>query len=107
MEQLYRINKQANQILERVTKWIEGDEEALAALAKRDDLKLRDPHDIALKAMAEIRGQLSTQLEMFKTLYSIQAVQEFQRVVLDAVNSVSPDLRDRIVAELNRQRLLR
>ena len=46
------------------------------------EYKLKDPRELALKAMAEIRGQLKLQLEIFQALYDMKAVQEFQQEVL-------------------------
>jgi transcriptional regulator with XRE-family HTH domain len=62
---------------------------------------------LALKAMQEIRGQLTLQLDIFKTLYDLEAVAEFQREVLNTIGEVSPDVRDRIIQRLKESRALR
>jgi NMD protein affecting ribosome stability and mRNA decay len=118
--QLQKINNYANEILDLMIRWIRGENEAIQILESKirkvrhrktkelvDEFKFKDPHEVALKAMAEIRGQIDLQLQIFKTLYSFKAIEDFQRIVLDAIKSVDPNTRDRIVQELSRQRLLR
>lgn len=87
VEQLQNINRKANDLLN-------------TAIAAKDN-------GTALKAMQEIRGQLSLQLDIFKTLYDVQAAADFQREVLDAIAEVSPDVRDRIIQRLKEGRALR
>jgi hypothetical protein len=55
---------------------------------------------MALKAMQEIRGQLSLQLDIFKTLYDVQAIADFQKEILTAIGEVDSDVRDRIIQRL-------
>ena len=87
VEQLLNINRKANTLLE-------------VAIQAKD-------HDTTLKAMREIRGQLELQLEIFKTLYDLEAVAEFQREVLTAIDEVDRDVRDRIVQRLKENKALR
>jgi len=87
VEQLLNINRKANELLER-------------AIEAKD-------HDTTLKAMREIRGQLELQLEIFKTLYDVQAVADFQREVLTAIGEVDPDVRNLIINRLKEGRALR
>jgi hypothetical protein len=47
------------------------------------------------------------QLGIFKTLYDVQAVAEFQKEVLTAIGEVAPDVRDKIVQKLKESRALR
>jgi predicted transcriptional regulator len=61
IDQLQKINAHANELLERAMRVIRGDEES------QDDMQ-RDPREVALKAMQEIRGQLKLQLEIFQVL---------------------------------------
>ena len=63
--------------------------------------------DTVFKASHEIREQIRLQLDIFKVWYSHSAIQEFQRIVLDAVGSVDPELRDRIIKELRNRQLVR
>jgi hypothetical protein len=85
VDQLFKINQEANRLL--------GDLE-------------KDP-GLKLKVMAEIRGQLKLQLEIFQTLYDLKAVAEFQEEVLDAIASVSPEVRDEIIFRLKERSVVR
>jgi hypothetical protein len=120
VEQLQKINDYANELLDLLMRWNRGDEEALQVLESQvrkvrvknqeesvKEYKFKDPRDLALKAMAEIRGQLNLQLEIFKTLYDLKAVEEFQREVLTAIGEVKPSVRDRIIHNLQKARAIR
>ena len=122
VEQLQEINEHANWLLDHIMKWIKGDETAIQVLEKNarmvnvgtreqpnyvEEYKFKDPHEIALKAMAEIRGQLKLQLEIFQTLYDMKAVQEFQQEVLTAIGEASTEIRDAIISNLNKKRAIR
>ena len=85
VSQLQKINEQANQLLDELEK---------------------DP-GLKLKVMAEIRGQLRLQLEIFQTLYDMKAIQEFQTEVLQAIGEADHDVRDRIIRNLNQKRAIR
>jgi len=85
VEQLYKINQQANKLL--------------------DELE-QDPN-LKLKVMAEIRGQLRLQLEIFQTLYDMKAVQEFQQEVLKAIGECAPNVRQRIINKLREKQAIR
>jgi predicted transcriptional regulator len=122
MAQLQKINGHANWLLDHVVKWIQGDEEAIQVLehntrqvntGTRDEpewiteYKFKDPHEIALKAMAEIRNQLKLELDIFQALYDLKAAQEFQEEVLEAIGEAAPDVRNRIISKLNQRRSVR
>ena len=87
VDQLLNINRKANTLLE------------LAIQA--------EDHDTTLKAMREIRGQLELQLDIFKTLYDVQAVADFQREVLTAIGEVDSGVRNLIINRLKEGRALR
>jgi len=118
--QLQKINQNANELLDLLMRWNRGDSEALQILESQvrkvkvkgseedvTEYKFKDPRELALKAMQEIRGQLGLQLDIFKTLYDVQAVAEFQKEVLSAIGEVSPDVRDRIIKRLKEGKALR
>ena len=122
MDQLIRINEYANEILELVMKWGRGDDEALQVLESQiktkkvrvgkeeidvQEFKLKDPRELALKACAEIRNQLKLQLEIFQTLYSLQAAEEFQNIVLETIAEVDPNVRNEIIRRINSKRAVR
>jgi len=85
IDQLQKINKEANRLLDEV----------------------EQTPELKLKAMGEIRNQLRLQLEIFQTLYDMRAVQEFQNEVLTAIGEASPEVRSEIIARLNQKRAIR
>ena len=85
ISQLRKINNKANQLL--------------------DDLET-DPNT-AIRVMAEIRGQLKLQLDIFEILYSVQAAQEFQNEVLQTIGEADDETRKRIIKKLNQKRAIR
>lgn len=120
VEQLQKINKDANEILDLLMRWNRGDDEALRILECQvrkirvkgqeipvEEYKMTDPRQLALRAMAEIRNQLKLQLEIFQALYDMQAVAEFQREVLHAIGEVAPDVREKIIHRLQKASALR
>ena len=91
-------------------RWNKGDTEALQILESQvrkvkvkgseeeiTEYRFKDPRELALRCMAEIRGQLNLQLDIFKTLYDVEAIAEFQKEVLSAIEEVSPDVRNTII----------
>ena len=119
IDQLQKINNDANEILDLLMRWGRGDDEALQILESQKkvrvgkneepviEYKLKDPRELALKAMSEIRGQLKLQLEIYQTLYDVQAAEEFQKEVLKAIGEVSKETRNAIINKLNESRALR
>jgi predicted transcriptional regulator len=122
VEQLQKINEYANELLELCMAWGRGDDVALQILESQrttrkvrigkeeidvTEFKFKDPRELALKAMAEIRGQLKLQLDIFQALYDLKAAQEFQEEVLQAIGEVSPDVRSQIIHRLNQRRAVR
>jgi hypothetical protein len=120
--QLQKINNHANELLDLCMAWQRGDHIALQILDSQrttrmvrigeeeipvDEFKFKDPREMALKAMAEIRGQLKLQLEIFATLYDLKAAAEFQEEVLTAIGEVAPDVRSKIIHSLNEKRAIR
>jgi len=122
VDQLQKINDHANELLDLCMAWQRGDPEALQVLESQrntrfvrigdeeipvDEFKFKDPRELALKAMAEIRGQLKLQLEIFAALYDMKAAAEFQEEVLTAIGEVAPDVRRKIIDNLNEKRAIR
>ena len=120
--QLQKINRDANELLDLLMRWNRGDDEALQILETQvrkvkigrgesaeeiTEYKFKDPRELALNAMREIRGQLKLQLEIFQALYDMQAVQQFQQEVLEIIGNVSPDARDEIIRRLTEKNALR
>jgi transposase-like protein len=108
--QLQKINDHANELLDLLMVCVNGDEVAKAEAA----VKLgpmgpgnKDPKELALKCMQEIRSQLKLQLEIFQTLYDMQAVADFQREVLEAIGNADLETRDRIIRNLKERSAIR
>lgn len=119
VQQLQKINEVANRLLNELT----GEDQVINRMASAIEAILSpegDPREVkrlvrqisqdketAIKACAEIRNQMKLQLEIFQTLYDIEAMAEFQREVLNAIGEVSPDVRNRITQRLKESRALR
>jgi len=122
IEQLQKINDYANEMLDLLMRLNRGEDEALQILESQvatkkvrvgdqeefvKEFKFKDPRELALKAMSEIRGQLKLQLEIFQALFDMRAVEEFQQEVLEAIGQVSPEIRNAIISNLNQKRAIR
>jgi len=120
VSQMQKINQAANELLDMLMRWSRGDEEALQILEGQvrkvkvrgieeevKEYRFKDPRELALRAMAEIRAQLALQWEMMKTLFDVEAVSEFQQEVLGVIGEVSVDVRNRIVERLKAKGALR
>jgi hypothetical protein len=103
-------------------RWNRGDDEALQILESQvrqvrvgqgedvewvKEFKLKDPRELSVKVMAEIRGQLRLQLEIFEALFSLRAVEEFQNTVLETIGEVDSSVRAEIIRRLNEKRAVR
>jgi predicted DNA-binding protein YlxM (UPF0122 family) len=122
VEQLKKINSYANELLDLLMRWNRGEDEALQIIESQvankkirvgkktefvKEYKFTDPRQLALRAMGEIREQLRLQMEIFRTLYDMQTVKDFQEEVLDAIGSVSPETKERIIKALKERRAIR
>jgi len=120
ISQLQKINANANELLDLLMRWGRGDEEALQILESQvkkvrvkgteeevTEYKFKDPRELALKAMAEIRGQLNLQLDIFKVLFDAEAVSSFQSEVLQAIGEVDHGTKDAIIERLKKRRAVR
>jgi hypothetical protein len=120
LDQLQKINRDANEVLDLLMRWSRGEEDALRILESQvrktkvrgrgeeiSEYRFKDPRELALKAMQEIRGQLKLQLEIFQALFDMRAVQQFQTEVLEVIGSVSTEARDEIIRRLTERNALR
>ena len=123
VNQLKKINEKANLMLDELTgedKLIDRMVKAVkGALAYQSEPQKQAEHlrkivkqvaedrFLALKAMAEIRGQLSLQLDVLRTMYDMEAVAEFQKEVLMAIGEVAPEVRRNIITRLKERHALR
>ncbi|MGO8943398.1 MAG: hypothetical protein ACLQJ7_06960 [Syntrophobacteraceae bacterium] len=120
LDQLQKINRDANELLDLLMRWNRGEDEALRILESQvrkikvrgqeeeiSEYKFKDPRELALKAMQEIRGQLKLQLEILQALFDMKAVEQFQAEVLEVIGSVSTEARDEIIRRLTERNALR
>jgi hypothetical protein len=117
--QIKKINGNTNDILDLMMACIRGDNAGIQALenrtrnikvGKKEEVitlfKVKDPNEIALKAMAEIREQIGLQTTIFKSLYDVQAIQEFRDEVLETLEKYDKGIRNKILEDLKEKRLL-
>jgi hypothetical protein len=104
VDQLQKINQHTNSLLDALMSMISGEGEA-PEFPK--GLRWKDPRELALKAMGEIRQQISAQFEMLRDLYDMNQVAKFQDEVLTAIGEVAADVREKIIENLRRKRIIR
>ncbi len=120
VDESQKINRDANELLDLFMRWTRGDGEALPALESQvrkikvggreeeiSDYRGKDPRELALDAMQEIREQLELQVDIFQTFYNMQAMQQFQTEVLEVIQSVSPEAGAEIIRRLAERDALR
>lgn len=121
-EQLTKINENANELLDLCMAWTRGDSVAIQVMESKarqlnvgtrdepewvTEFKYKDPTEVAVKLMGEIRHQLDLQAKIFKQLYEFQEVRLFMDLVLETLRRLSPELRDEFVTEFKRRKLIR
>jgi len=121
-DQLNEINNYAKELLDVCMKWSRGDPEALRIMESQvryinvgtreepnmvEEYKFKDPRELAVRLMAEIRQQLDLQMKVFGQLFDMNEMKLFMAVVLRKIGEVSPELRDAIIADFKREQLVR
>ena len=99
--QLAKINTAANQILDKILDHIDNGTELPPEYQRKDSMEL------AARYCQEIRAQLALQMDIYRSLYDIKVMADFQRAVLEAINEVAPEVKDRIVQKLKQARAIR
>lgn len=129
--QLKKTNDAANELLDVCMAWARGDDVSIQVLENTrrkirlgvkggndedddgagvtwvDEFKFKDPREIALKAMAEIRNQLKLQFDIFSTIYSIRSAEDFQNSVIEVIKEINPDAASLIVERLHSKQAIR
>jgi len=100
-DQLAKVNTAANRILDRLTDHIDNGKDLPPENQRKDSMEL------VARYCQEIRAQLSLQMDIYKSLYDIKVIAAFQQSVLEAINEVSPETKDRIVQKLKEARAIR
>jgi transposase len=91
-EQLKKINKRANTILDKLKM-------ETAETAEKYGL-------LVLKACEAIRRDLELQLKICEALYNVEEVAKWQNEVMDILGEVAPDARDRFYQRMQERRPL-
>ncbi|RJR42497.1 MAG: helix-turn-helix domain-containing protein [Desulfobacteraceae bacterium] len=97
MGQLLKVNRSINKELDYIEKTIK-------TANKEERLQLQDQK---IKHVAEIRKQLGLLLDIAQALYNAEEVQAFQQTVLEVISDASPELRHKILSELQQRRAIR
>jgi hypothetical protein len=118
--QLRKLNENAHELLDLCMRWIKGDPEAIQVLESQvrkvrvgqseesvTEYKFKDPREIALKAMAEIRGQLKLQNETLAMLAEMSAVYEFQQELINMLKEIDPEARDEFCRRIDERQAIR
>lgn len=120
-QQLLKVNKCANEMLDTLMAWQRGDPVALQVLESQISrkkirvghqemvvkrLRTKDPRELALKTMDVIKEQIYLYMEMLKTLYSLEAFAEFKEAFMRVMARMNPEARDQLIQELGKERLL-
>lgn len=122
MAQLRKINMDANTLLDLLMAWQGGDKEAIRVLENQvktvkfgegdnavdvTEIKMKDPRELALKCMAEIRNQLRLQMEVWQAYLEWNDRKSFQDEVLRILDEFEPGTRQRAIDRLKDRALLR
>jgi len=99
IEQLTNINRAANKLLDLLERWSDGDEEAIRILESQTKMvnigtrqepqmmemaTVKDPRELMIRVMGEIRMQMQTALDIQKTMYHVEEVKD----ILDDIISI-------------------
>jgi len=113
------VNAYAKEMLHQLMAWQRGDEVAIQIMESQKrtvrirgaketitDYHFKDPRELTIRLMGEIREQVMTQLKIYSTLYDMEAFKQFKEAFLDSIGKVSPELREQVIAQLQKDRLL-
>lgn len=119
LSQLKKINGRTNKLIDLITAWIDGEQDAIETLKRHHRLgeiggkkgnraiSFKDPKEILLMAIREVRGQLKLSLEIYESLYNMRTIQEFQQEVLNVISEQNPEVRNEIVRRLQQRHAIR
>ena len=109
-QQLEKINKTMNSLLDLLVKAQNGDDDAIVKLAQTLELNGKGGFDVPsliIKTCAELRHGLDLQRKIYETLFQIEAAQQFMTEALDVISSIDPEARNEIIRRLNAKNALR
>ncbi|MBW2065015.1 MAG: hypothetical protein JRJ03_08785 [Deltaproteobacteria bacterium] len=120
--QLRKLNDNAHELLDTCMRWLRGEDEALQVLESQvrkvrvgrgedaqelTEYRFKDPREIALRAMGEIRGQLKLQNETLAMLAEVKAVHEFQQELIQILREVDASVADEFCRRIDQRQALR
>lgn len=123
IQQLNNANRVANKLLDLLERWSDGDDVALQVLESQtkavnvgtrqeprfmDVVNMKDPRELMVRVLGEIRMQITVALDIQKTMFQIEEV----KGVLDSIiriiqERVPPDVQKLIADELMKKKSLR
>lgn len=118
LAQLRRANESANYLLNLLMAWSQGDPDAVKTIERHfrlcrvgtkksvNGVAMKDPKELMLNVLKEIRAQVKLSLDIYESLYSHRAIEQFQNTVLQAIAEESPEIRDRIVERLRQNAIV-
>jgi len=123
IEQLTKINKSANDLLDLLQRFNDGDQEAIRILNSQTKMvnvgtrtepemmevaNFKDPRELQIRVIAEIRMQMNTALDIQKTMFHIEEVKGILDSIIQIVKErVPPDVQKLIADEVMKRRALR
>jgi len=120
--QLRKINTDAHELLELCMAWVRGDQKAMQVLESQlstktirvgdeeklvEEVKMQDPKLVALKAMSEIRSQLTLQNQTLAMLSEMTAINEFQQELVQLLKEIDPGVCDEFCRRIDQRQALR
>jgi hypothetical protein len=112
LSQLKKINDHTNRLVDLIAGWIDGDPDAIKTLQRHhrlggNALSFKDPKELLLKAIQEVRSQVKLSLDIYESLYNMRTIQAFQEEVLNVIAKQNPEVRDEIVKRLKQRNAVR
>lgn len=122
MAQLRKINLNANTLLDLLMAWQAGDQKAIRVLENQvktvkfgkgdnvidiTEVKMKDPRELTLRCMSEIRNQLKLQMDIWQAYLEWNDRKSFQDEVLKILDEFEPGTREKAIERLKDRALLR
>ena len=67
----------------------------------------KDVTEVAQRYMQEIRSQIDLSMRIYRQLYDMKTVADFQDAVLKAIGRASPEVKEEVIKELKKARAMR
>jgi predicted transcriptional regulator len=114
VQQLHKMNEEANFLLDLLMGAIRGEKDANTLLKKHQELgstgvkmRFEDPKALALKVMSQIQNQLKLQISILESLSSFESIAGFQNEVIKLIEEMDLDLKKKFIAKLREKKAIR